>query len=138
MRRTTARVTGLALLASAILPARADGPETRKPRADCSRYTHPDQVVDAIRAGMACEPAAALYLACQSRWYNNPELEEAATNACDNEVPPLSDKQAARYEQAREACETRYQAPDMRILWSAVRDCKVTLARDWARRHRRR
>ncbi len=124
-------------IAATTVSSRADGPENRISLADCSRYTHPDQVAAAIRAGMACEPAAALYFACQGRWFNNPDLEDAATTACDNEMPNLSDRLTERYETAREACETRYQAPDMRILWSAVRDCKVRLARDWARRHRR-
>ena len=138
MRAGGMLAAGLAALVAMGSPACADEPEKASPKAACSRFTHPDQVADAIRAGMACEPAAALYFACQDRWFNNPDLEEVAINACDNEVPALSAPLAERYELSREACETRYQAPDMRILWSAVRDCKVRLARDWARRYRRR
>lgn len=119
--------------------ALADSPgiprwEAARPAA-CADFDHPDAVAAAISATHSCRAAMALYLRCEGRWYNSEEMEEAAVNACDNEVPPFSDRLKDRYESLREGCIERYQAKDMRILWSAVRACRVRLARSWAQRY---
>jgi hypothetical protein len=135
MRAAAAIVVQIALLGA----ASADGPprspvKTSKP-ADCAGFSHPDEVVAAIERAKSCGEGVGLFHACQVQWVNNPAMEEAAVNACDNRMRKLSDAEQERYETLREACETRYQAPDMRILWSAVRVCKVRLAEQWARRY---
>ena len=112
-------------------------PAWEQPRKDSCAFDHPDKVADAIKATTTCKAGTAIYFACEDRWYNNPEMEEAAVNVCDNEVEALSDKLKERYEDQREGCIVRYQAADMRILWSAVRNCRVRLARDWAKRYGR-
>lgn len=108
----------------------------RAPRYDCTAHTHPDQVVRMLEnEALTCAGAVDIYLSCQDRWVNNPAMEEAATTRCEAATRPLGAKLAQRYENAREACETRFQSRDMRILWSAVRDCKVRLAQSWAKRY---
>ena len=110
-------------------------PAWEKPRKDTCSFDHPDKVVDAIRATTSCKAGTEIYFSCEDRWFNNPEMEEAAVDVCDNEVEKLSDKLRERYDDRREECISRYQAADMRILWSAVRNCRVRLARDWAKRY---
>lgn len=129
----------LALFLGLTGAALADSPgiprwEKARPAA-CADFDHPDKVAAAISATQSCRAAMALYLRCEDRWFNSVEMEEAAVNVCDDEVPPLSDALKERYEDLREGCIERYQAKDMRILWSAVRACRVRLARDWAKRY---
>ena len=112
-------------------------PAWEKPRKDTCAFDHPDKVAAAITATTSCKAGTEIYFACEDRWFNNPEMEEAAVNVCDNEVAKLSDKLTERYEDRREDCILRYQAADMRILWSAVRNCRVRLARNWAKRYGR-
>lgn len=125
-----------ALCVAVSAPAIANDRASRPPRYDCSVHTHPDQVVRMLEnEALTCTGAVEIYFSCQDRWVNNPAMEEAATNRCEAATRPLGAKLAQRYENAREACETRFQSRDMRILWSAVRDCKVRLAQSWAKRY---
>lgn len=106
--------------------------------AQCSDFTHPDQVVSAIAATTSCKQGMAIYYRCEARWDNNPEMEDAAKTACHNDTAKLRPRLQEQYENAEQACEERYQDRNMRIQWSAVRNCKVRLAERWAKRYPRR
>lgn len=107
--------------------------------ANCADFDHPDKVVVAMNAAPTCHAAMAVYFRCEARWDNNPEMESAALTRCEDHFQPkISAARYERYEALREACIERYQAKDMRILWSAVRACRVRLALDWANRYGKR
>lgn len=101
-------------------------------------------MIDVIRAASTCDQAAGMYLACEPRWFNNAELTQAAVDVCEDTFSQkMSEAQFEAYQdRSSEGCVVKYQSPDMRILWSAVRTCQVRLARDtariWAKRKPRR
>ena len=137
------RSVGLAVLTLQMAgSARADMPGLPKwqppPKNACAQFDHPDKVADAIRAAGTCGKAAGLYLNCEDRWFNNPEMEQAAIDICEDAFQArIPAARYERYELLREGCVEKFQAADMRILWSAVRNCRVRLARDWAKRYGR-
>lgn len=124
-------LSGAALADSPSIP-RWDPPVAAR----CDDFDHPDRAVEAIGATKSCRAATEIYFRCEARWDNNPDMEQITVSRCEDDFQPrISAARYERYEILRdEACVERYQAKDMRILWSAVRACRVRLARDWARR----
>lgn len=99
-----------------------------------------DRIVERIEAQKTCDDAAAVYFSCQARYYNSPDMEEATLKICRDQISPkMTAKELDRYDmQSSEGCVTRFQGSSMRILWSAVRECRVKLAQATARRVARR